>query len=188
MKIATFNINNINRRLTNLLEWLDVARPDVVCLQELKAAEREFPIAAIESAGYGAAWCGQRTWNGVAILARMRSRRHTPNLAGRCHRYSKPVSGGGDRRDIDCLYLRAERKSAAGAEVRLQIGMARSTDSARARSDRCGCRWFLPVTTTSCRLRADIYPTKSWDNDALVQPASRERSNGCRARLDRRDP
>ena len=70
MKIATFNINNINRRLPNLLEWLEAARPDVVCLQELKAEDSSFPAAAIREVGYGVAWCGQRTWNGVAILAR----------------------------------------------------------------------------------------------------------------------
>ena len=70
MKIATFNINNINKRLANLLDWLRAAKPDVVCLQELKAADAEFPRAAIEKAGYGAVWRGQKTWNGVAILAR----------------------------------------------------------------------------------------------------------------------
>ena len=70
MKIATFNINNVNKRLPNLLEWLRKAKPDVVCLQELKAADREFPTAEIEKAGYGVAWRGQRSWNGVAILAR----------------------------------------------------------------------------------------------------------------------
>lgn len=70
MKIATFNINNVNRRLPNLLDWLKMEQPDVVCLQELKAEDRAFPIAAIEAAGYGAVWRGQRTWNGVAILAR----------------------------------------------------------------------------------------------------------------------
>src|SRR5690349_165304 len=70
MKIATFNINNVNRRLPNLLAWLKVARPDVVCLQELKAADNQFPEEAIREAGYGAVWRGQRTWNGVAILAR----------------------------------------------------------------------------------------------------------------------
>src|ERR1700679_916345 len=70
MKVATFNINNVNKRLANLLEWLGIARPDVVCLQELKAEDRAFPIAAIEAAGYGAVWRGQRAWNGVAILAR----------------------------------------------------------------------------------------------------------------------
>ena len=70
MKIATFNINNINRRLPNLLRWLRAAKPDVVSLQELKATDSEFPFAAIEKAGYGAVWHGQKTWNGVAILAR----------------------------------------------------------------------------------------------------------------------
>src|SRR5438034_9026441 len=70
MKIATFNINNVNRRLPNLLRWLRAAKPDVVCLQELKAADDAFPRTAIEQAGYGAVWRGQQTWNGVAILAR----------------------------------------------------------------------------------------------------------------------
>jgi len=70
MKIATFNINNINRRLPNLLVWLKQASPDIVALQELKSTDRDFPQAAIEKAGYGAVWRGQKTWNGVAILAR----------------------------------------------------------------------------------------------------------------------
>src|SRR3979411_2773349 len=70
MKIATFNINNINRRLPNLLRWLRAAKPDVVALQELKAADADFPNAAIEKAGHGGGWRGQKTWNGVAILAR----------------------------------------------------------------------------------------------------------------------
>src|SRR5262249_37449457 len=70
MKIATFNINNVNKRLANLLDWLRSAKPDVVALQELKAADAEFPAPAIEQAGYGAVWRGQKSWNGVAILAR----------------------------------------------------------------------------------------------------------------------
>jgi exodeoxyribonuclease-3 len=70
MKLATFNINNINRRLPNLLQWLKAAKPDVVCLQELKAPDKEFPEAAITRAGYCAVWRGQKTWNGVAILSR----------------------------------------------------------------------------------------------------------------------
>ncbi|HET9069474.1 MAG TPA: endonuclease/exonuclease/phosphatase family protein, partial [Amaricoccus sp.] len=67
MRIATFNINNVMKRLANLLEWLEATRPDVVCLQELKAAEPDFPLKAVEAAGYGAVWRGQRAWNGVAI-------------------------------------------------------------------------------------------------------------------------
>lgn len=70
MRIASFNINNVNKRLEGLLTWLEAERPDVVCLQELKAEQDAFPIAAIRQAGYGAVWRGQRNWNGVAILAR----------------------------------------------------------------------------------------------------------------------
>ena len=70
MKIATFNVNNINRRLPNLLQWLKEAKPHIVCLQELKCTDDEFPASAIDRAGYRAIWCGQKTWNGVAILSR----------------------------------------------------------------------------------------------------------------------
>lgn len=70
MKIATYNVNGVNGRLPLLLEWLAEAQPDVVCLQELKAPQEKFPEAAIRDAGYGAIWLGQKSWNGVAILAR----------------------------------------------------------------------------------------------------------------------
>jgi exodeoxyribonuclease-3 len=70
VRIATFNITNVNKRLALLLSWMAQAQPDVVCLQELKAEDSAFPIAAIEAAGSGAVWRGLRAWNGVAILAR----------------------------------------------------------------------------------------------------------------------
>src|SRR5436190_10997639 len=70
MKIATFNVNGIRARLSNLMEWLQRETPDVVCLQELKATDDAFPILAIRAAGYEAIWNGQKSWNGVAILAR----------------------------------------------------------------------------------------------------------------------
>lgn len=70
MKLATYNVNGINGRLEVLLRWLDQAKPDVVCLQELKAPDEKFPRRQIERAGYGAIWHGQKSWNGVAILAR----------------------------------------------------------------------------------------------------------------------
>ncbi|MBC7986429.1 MAG: exodeoxyribonuclease III [Sphingomonadaceae bacterium] len=70
MRIASFNINGINSRLGHLLDWLDAARPDVACLQELKAPHEAFPAEAIAEAGYRAIWRGQARWNGVAILAR----------------------------------------------------------------------------------------------------------------------
>src|SRR5579875_3688685 len=71
LKIATFNINNVRKRLPHLLVWLRQSNPDIVCLQELKAAQAEFPAEAIEDAGYQAVWKGEKTWNGVAILSRV---------------------------------------------------------------------------------------------------------------------
>jgi exodeoxyribonuclease III len=96
MKIASFNINNINRRLRNLLTWLREAEPDIVCLQELKAADTEFPADAIRQAGYQAVWRGEKRWNGVAILARW-----APVVTR--------VDSPGDVSDGRCRYLEAGR-------------------------------------------------------------------------------
>src|SRR3954454_11253423 len=70
MKIATYNVNGVNGRLAMLLRWLEETAPDVVCLQELKAPQEKFPEKAVQDAGYHAIWHGQKSWNGVAILAR----------------------------------------------------------------------------------------------------------------------
>ena len=70
MKIVTYNVNGIKARLPRLVEYLTEAQPDIVCLQELKSVDEGFPIAEIEAAGYGAVWHGQKSWNGVAVLAR----------------------------------------------------------------------------------------------------------------------
>src|SRR2546430_592782 len=70
MKIATFNVNGVNGRLPVLLKWLDETEPDIACLQELKTSDEKFPVQAINDAGYNAVWHGQKSWNGVAILAR----------------------------------------------------------------------------------------------------------------------
>ena len=70
LKIATFNINNINKRLRNLTAWLAREQPDVVCLQELKVEQQAFPASTLRDLGYRGVWLGERSWNGVAILAR----------------------------------------------------------------------------------------------------------------------
>jgi len=70
VRIATYNINNINKRFQNLLGWLAETEPDVVGVQELKAEHGDFPAETLHQFGYGAAWIGERSWNGVAILAR----------------------------------------------------------------------------------------------------------------------
>src|SRR5206468_6906615 len=76
VRVATFNINNINKRLDNLLAWLAKTEPDVVSLQELKAEQAAFPVNALRILGYEAVWQGERSWNGVAIL----TRNHAPVL------------------------------------------------------------------------------------------------------------
>lgn len=70
MRIATYNVNGINSRLPVLLKWLAETKPDIVCLQELKASQEKIPVQAILDAGYQALWHGQKSWNGVAILTR----------------------------------------------------------------------------------------------------------------------
>ena len=70
MKIATYNVNGINGRLPRLLEWLEESQPDIACLQEIKTSDETFPLDALHDAGYGAIWSGQKSYNGVAILAR----------------------------------------------------------------------------------------------------------------------
>jgi exodeoxyribonuclease-3 len=107
MKLATYNVNGVNGRLPVLLRWLEDTTPDVVCLQELKAPQEKFPAEAIESAGYGAIWHGQKSWNGVAILARGRqpeeAKRGLPGDPEDIHsRYIEAVVDG---ILIACLYL-----------------------------------------------------------------------------------
>ena len=70
MKVVTWNVNGIRARELQVVEWLEREKPDVLCLQELKAADEAFPTLALKAAGYGAVWHGQKSWNGVAILER----------------------------------------------------------------------------------------------------------------------
>jgi len=70
VRIATYDVNGVNGRLEVLLRWIGETAPDVVCLQELEAPQEKFPVETIETAGYGAVWLGQKSWNGVAILAK----------------------------------------------------------------------------------------------------------------------
>ena len=106
MKIATFNINNINRRLPNLLAWLADAKPDIACLQELKCSDAEFPAGVIEEAGYHAVWRGQRTWNGVAILSRHKPVLTRTELPGDpSDEQSRYIEAAIDGLVIGCLYL-----------------------------------------------------------------------------------
>ncbi|MDF2765125.1 MAG: xth [Rhodospirillales bacterium] len=174
MKIATFNINGVNRRLANLLEWLGRSKPDIVCLQELKAAQDAFPIEAIRSAGYGAVWKGQKTWNGVAILARgadpVVTRDQLP----------------GDPADAQSRYIEA----AVGGILCASIYLPNGNPQPGPKFD-YKLAWFerlighaaglltekLPIVLAGdynvVPTDRDIYSTRSWADDALLQPESR---------------
>lgn len=107
MRIVTYNVNGITARLPNLLRWLGEGRPDVVCLQELKAPQEKFPESAIRDAGYGVIWHGQKSWNGVAVLARGREpqevRRALPGDPEDEH--SRYIEAMVDDIAVGCLYL-----------------------------------------------------------------------------------
>src|ERR1700731_4763363 len=107
MRIATYNVNGINGRLAHLLIGLEETAPDIVCLQELKSPDEKFPADAIRAAGYGAVWHGQKSWNGVAILARgaepRETRRGLPGDPDDVH--SRYIEAALDGMTIGCLYL-----------------------------------------------------------------------------------
>ena len=132
MKIATFNINNVNRRLPNLLDWLKSAKPDIVCLQELKCTDAQFPVDAIRQAGYHAVWRGQRTWNGVAILSRGSAPVVTrTSLPGDPKdEQARYIEAAIDGILIGCIYL-PNGNPQPGPEIRLQAGLVQAP--------RCAC-------------------------------------------------
>ncbi|MBL4675043.1 MAG: DNA ligase D [Mucilaginibacter sp.] len=107
MKIATYNINGINGRLENLLRWLKQAGPDIVCLQELKCETRKFPERRLKEAGYNAIWQGQKSWNGVAILARSEIKELHRDLPGEDEEFthSRYIEAFIDGLVIGCIYL-----------------------------------------------------------------------------------
>ena len=172
--MATFNINNVNKRLRNLLDWLAKATPDVVCLQELKAEQSAFPADAIRALGYEAVWQGERSWNGVAILARHRA----PILI----RSTLP----GDLEDHQARYIEAAVNGVLIASIYLPNGNPQPGPKFTYK-----LAWFERLISHAAGLlksgvpvvlagdynvvpaEQDIYVTRSLDHNALVQPESR---------------
>ncbi len=174
MKIATFNINNVNRRLPNLLAWLESARPDVVCLQELKAEQDNFPKDALAEAGYGAVWRGQKTWNGVAILARgtepVAVRKTLPGDASDAQaRYIEAAVNGVL---VACLYL-PNGNPQPGPKFDYKLAWFDRLIGHAAELFASGAPVVLAGDYNVVPTDADIYPTTSWNDDALLQPESR---------------
>lgn len=174
MKLATFNINNINRRLPNLLAWLKTAKPDIVCLQELKCTDREFPEKTLAEAGYRAEWCGQKTWNGVAILSRhgapIVTRRSLPgDLNDTQARYIEAAVEG---ILIGCLYL-PNGNPQPGPKFDYKLAWFKRLAAHARKLLKSGHPAVLAGDYNVAPTEVDIYATKSWDDDALIQPESR---------------
>jgi exodeoxyribonuclease III len=174
MKIATFNVNNVNRRLPNLLQWLKSSAPDIVCLQELKCTDGEFPAGAIRRAGYEPVWQGQKTWNGVAILARGAEPVVTRmELPGDSHdtqaRYIEAAVAG---ILIGCIYL-PNGNPQPGPKFDYKLAWFKRLSAHARKLLRQGVPTVLAGDYNVAPTEIDIYPTTSWDDDALVQPASR---------------
>ncbi len=175
MKIASYNVNGIGARLGALLEWLAREAPDVACLQELKTPDESFPIQAIRSAGYGAIWHGQRSWNGVAILAKGKepaeSRRGLPGDPA--DGQSRYLEGTVDGLVIACLYLpNGNPKPGPKFDYKLAwferlIEHARTLYASGRPVVLAGDFNVIPTDS-------DIYNAENWKKDALLQPASRE--------------
>ncbi len=175
MKIATYNVNGVNGRLPVLLRWLEETQPDVVCLQELKAPEEKFPEQAIKDAGYNAIWHGQKSWNGVAILAR--------NLEIKESRRGLD----GDPEDLQSRYIEATVNGVLIGCLYLPNG-----NPAPGPKFDYKLQWFERFTAHAAKLLAsdtpvvlagdynviptelDAYKPERWVEDALFRPETRE--------------
>jgi exodeoxyribonuclease-3 len=170
MKIATYNVNGVNGRLPVLLRWLNESKPDIVCLQELKAPNEKFPLQAINDAGYSAKWHGQKSWNGVAILSRVGEiqelRRVLPGDPKDSH--SRYIEAVVNNIIIGCLYL-PNGNPWPGPKFEYKL------------------KWFKRLTTHAKKLLEqkspvaligdfnvmptdlDVYKPERWVNDALFR-------------------
>lgn len=174
MKIATYNVNGVNGRLPVLLRWLGETHPDIVCLQEIKAPQEKFPEKAIREAGYGVVWHGQKSYNGVAILARDRDpveiHRGLPGDPEDLH--SRYIEARIEELVVGCLYL-PNGNPAPGPKFDYKL------------------RWFdrfrlhaaglvdrdTPVALAGdynvIPAEIDVYKPERWLDDALFRPETR---------------
>ena len=174
MKVATFNVNGIVSRLPHLLAWLEKESPDIVCLQELKALDAAFPVAAINDAGYGAIWKGQRSWNGVAILAKgmdpVETRRELPREPGDHSRYIEAAVNG---IMVGCLYL-PNGNPQPGPKFDYKLEWFERLIEHAQGLFKSGHPVLLAGDYNVVPTDFDIYNPKSWLKDALLQPESRD--------------
>jgi exodeoxyribonuclease-3 len=179
MKIATFNVNGINGRLPVLMRWLAETRPDVACLQELKASDDKFPEPAIREAGYRAVWHGQKGWNGVAILARNRAptetRRGLPGDPNDAH--SRYIEAAVDGVLIGCLYL-PNGNPAPGPKFDYKLRWFDRLAAHAAELLATGMPVVLAGDFNVMPTELDVYRPERWVDDALFRPEVREAFRG----------
>jgi exodeoxyribonuclease III len=174
LKIATFNINNVVKRLPCLLEWLRRESPDIVCLQELKVVDAGFPVAAISDAGYGARWVGQRSWNGVAILAKGM----TPIETGRrlpgdpSDAQSRYIEAAAHGVIVGCLYL-PNGNPQPGPKFAYKLAWFDRLLAHARTLYRSGHPVVLAGDYNVVPTDFDIYDPRSWLENALLQPEPR---------------
>lgn len=175
MKIATYNVNGINGRLPVLLRWLKKARPDVVCLQELKAPQERFPREAIEKAGYGAVWQGQKSWNGVAILSRgqepQETRRGLPGDPADPH--SRYIEAAVNGILVGCLYL-PNGNPWPGPKFDYKLAWFRRLQAHGRKLLKLKQPAILAGDFNAIPTDLDVYKPENWRNDALFRPETRK--------------
>ncbi|AVR97381.1 exodeoxyribonuclease III [Pseudoduganella armeniaca] len=175
MRIATFNVNGIGSRLPALLQWLEEKQPDVACLQELKAPQEKFPLEAIRAAGYEAIWHGQKSWNGVAILARGTM----PQEIGRGlpgdpeDEQSRYIEAVVHDVVIACLYL-PNGNPAPGPKFDYKLKWFERLIRRGEQLLATGAKVVLAGDFNVMPTELDVYKPERWLDDALFRPETRE--------------
>src|ERR1044071_9853197 len=175
MKIATYNVNGVNGRLNVLLRWLDESKPDIVCLQELKAPNQKFPEIAINNAGYTAKWHGQKSWNGVAILSRIGEIHEIRNVLpgdpeDEHSRYIEAIVNG---TTIGCLYL-PNGNPYPGPKFDYKLRWFKRLHDYASELLELNCPVVLAGDFNVMPTELDVYKPERWTNDALFRIEVRE--------------
>lgn len=177
MRLATWNVNSLKVRLQHLTGWLGQTSPDVVCLQETKLEDGKFPVAELETAGYRATFAGQKTYNGVAILASAPIEDVSSGIPGFADEQKRVIAGtvGGVR--VVCLY--APNGQAVGSEkydykLRWYAALKNWLAGELARHPRIAVLGDLNVAPED----RDVHDPKAWEGQVLVSEPERTAFRG----------
>jgi exodeoxyribonuclease-3 len=175
MRIATYNVNGVNGRLSVLLRWLKEEQPDIACLQELRAPQERFPLAEIAKLGYQAVWHGQKSWNGVAILSRIgapeETRRGLPGDPEDLHsRYIEAQVG-----DImvGCIYL-PNGNPAPGPKFDYKLAWFKRLNAYARTLLKSGKPVVLCGDYNAVPTDLDAYKPERWIGDAVFFPETKD--------------